>query len=292
MHDMMVAECDMQMYPDKDKYKPGDEKYDEEWRGAPHYHSPWIFFTLYMVFVAGLLFQLVTAIVLDEFKKMNDNEKLPVNGDMIANFNDHWALLDRKATQMIPQYKLLPFLQAVEPPIFDPNGELTPEQHDKKAKEEVFKMNIVVHDVNGVNMVHYVDTIVAVVRYQYVTQLGEEVGEDLDVTMIESPELTARIVDAYPHLTEIEDMNVKDFREELSASRLQSAYYKKQARKRMAARKTHLKSEVAKLRGLQVKESRGGELIFPKEIERLSATELVEEIKKKGGAAEEIGLIV
>ena len=189
MHDMMVAECDPSMYPDKDKIKPGDEKYDAHWCGTPHQSSPWIFFILFMVFVTGLLFELVTAIVLDEFSKMNENEKLPVNSDMIANFNDHWAQLDPKATQYIPQYKLLPFLRSVEPPIFDPNEEMSPEEHDKVAKEEVFKMNIVVQDVGGINMVHYVDTIVAVTRFQYLKELGEEAGDTLDVTMIESPEL-------------------------------------------------------------------------------------------------------
>ena len=94
MHDMMVAHCDMAMYPDKAKYGPGDGAYDEEWCGAPHPHSPWIFFVLFMVFVTGLLFELVTAIVLDESSKMGQNDKLPVNGDMVANFNDHWAQLD------------------------------------------------------------------------------------------------------------------------------------------------------------------------------------------------------
>jgi hypothetical protein len=189
MHDMMVAECDPSMYPDKDKIKPGDKKYDAHWCGTPHQSSPWIFFILFMVFVTGLLFELVTAIVLDEFSKMNENEKLPVNSDMIANFNDHWAQLDPKATQYIPQYKLLPFLRSVEPPIFDPNEEMSPEEHDKVAKEEVFKMSIVVQDVGGINMVHYVDTIVAVTRFQYLKELGEEAGDTLDVTMIESPEL-------------------------------------------------------------------------------------------------------
>jgi len=67
MHDMMKAECDMQMYPDKHKYQPGDKEYDPDWCGTPHQSSPWIFFLLIQTFITGLLFELVTAIVLDEF---------------------------------------------------------------------------------------------------------------------------------------------------------------------------------------------------------------------------------
>ena len=37
---------------------------------------------------------------------------------------------------------------------------------------------------------------------------------------------------AYPHLNKIENMPPKDFQQELSASRLQSAFYQKNAKKR------------------------------------------------------------
>ena len=76
----------------------------------------------------------------------------------------------------------------------------------------------------GVLSVHYVDTLVAVVRYLYVKKLGDEVGTDLDVTMIESPELTTRIVSAYPHLKKIEKMEPKDFKTELAATKMQNLW--------------------------------------------------------------------
>ena len=68
------------------------------------------------------------------------------------------------ATQTIPQHRLKRFLLSVEPPIFA-GGE-------REASTEVFKMNISSHVVGGVQVVHYVDTLVAVVRYLYVRQLG------------------------------------------------------------------------------------------------------------------------
>jgi hypothetical protein len=255
------------MYPDKDKIKPGDEKYDEHWCGAPHGLGPVFFFVLFQTLVTGLLFELVTAIVLDEFSKMNENEKLPVNSDMIANFNDHWAQLDPKATQMIPQYKLLPFLRSVEPPIFE----------DGNGSSEIFKMNIAATDQNGVLSVHYVDTLLAVVRYQYVKQLGEDAGEKLDVTMIESPELTTRIISAYPHLKEIEEMEPKDFKKELAATKMQNIFMRKRARQRIAAQKRQLQLKVAEIRGIKPKNGK-----VPEIIERLSVDEMMVEWRANG----------
>ena len=91
---------------------------------------------------------------------------------------------------------------------------------------------------------------------------------------------------AYPHLNKIENMPPKDFQQELSASRLQSAFYQKNAKKRMQRRKTHLKTEVARIRGLEVSKTKEGELNFPEEVERLSAAELMKEVKDHGGQME------
>ena len=277
MHDMMKAECDMQMYPDKHKYQPGDKEYDPDWCGTPHQSSPWIFFLLIQTFITGLLFELVTAIVLDEFSKMNKNEELPVNGDMISNFNEHWAQLDPKATQMIPQYKLLPFLKSVSPPIFE---------SEEEAKKEIFNMNIVVNRVSGCLMVQYVDTLVAVTRYLYVKDLGEQIGRELDVAMIESPELTTRIISAYPHLKKIDEMDTKDFKEELAASRMQGALQKKSARKRADAQKTNIRLQYAKIKNIEVKKTSKGGYSFPKDIEKLSVDEMKTEIIKSGSSIE------
>jgi hypothetical protein len=267
MHDIMVAECDMQMY-DGPHYVPGSGSKKEEealaYCGAPHGLGPVFFFVIFQTIVTGLLFELVTAIVLDEFSKMNENDKLPVNGDMISNFNEHWAQLDPKATQMIPQYKLLPFLKSVEPPIFE----------EGSASTEIFKMNIAATDSEGVLSVHYVDTLLAVVRYQYVKEMGDAIGDDLDMAMIESPELTTRIVSAYPHLKEIEEMEPKDFKTELAATKMQNIFMRKRARQRIAAQKKALQLQVAEIRGVKNLKKPGD---VPKEIQNLSVHDMMVE---------------
>jgi hypothetical protein len=259
MHDIMVAECDQHMNP----LDPKDKDYDVNFCGAPHSQA-WLFFVVFMVFVTGLLFELITAIVLDEFGKMNESEKLPVNGDMISNFNDHWAQLDPKATQMIPQHKLLPFLKSIDPPIFEDS---------KAASSEIFKMNIASTMGETGLMVHYVDTLVAVVRYQYVRKLGEEVGNDIDLTMIESPELTTRIVSAYPHLKKIEKLEPKDFKTELAATKLQNLFLRKRAAAKTRAKRLEMEVELSKARGLPTE-------VIDASIKTLSSAQLQAEMKK------------
>jgi len=264
MHDIMVAECDGNM---KKKFSDDDNDDNVQWcelvSGGRKFS--WIFFVVFQIFVTGLLFELITAIVLDEFGKMNESEKLPVNGDMISNFNDHWAQLDPKATQLIPQHKLLPFLKSVEPPIFE---------NAHAASTEIYKMNIATSESKGgVLSVHYVDTLVAVVRYLYVKKLGDEVGTDLDVTMIESPELTTRIVSAYPHLKKIEKMEPKDFKTELAATKMQNLWMRKAARKKIAGQRHDMEVELSVRRGTKKGEVDGA-------VRRMSAIELQAELRK------------
>jgi hypothetical protein len=270
MHDMMVAKCDMRLNFADDDETLADEHYCELWPGSKR--LTWLFFVLFMVFVSGLLFELITAIVLDEFGKMNESEKLPVNGDMISNFNDHWAQLDPKATQLIPQFKLLPFLRSIEPPIFDTASE---------ASTAIFKMNISASEgPKKVLYVHYVDTLVAVVRYLYVKKLGDEVGTDLDVTMIESPELTTRIVNAYPHLKKIEKMEPKDFKTELAATKMQNMWLRRTAGAKIRGVRRDMEVELSTRRG-----TKGGQV--DPDVALLPAHELMSELRKSevGGAS-------
>jgi len=178
---------------------------------------------------------------------------------------------------MIPQYKLLPFLKSVSPPIFE---------SEEEAKKEIFNMNIVVNRVSGCLMVQYVDTLVAVTRYLYVKDLGEQIGRELDVAMIESPELTTRIISAYPHLKKIDEMDTKDFKKELAASRMQGALQKKSARKRADAQKTNIRLQYAKIKNIEVKKTSKGGYSFPKDIEKLSVDEMKTEIIKSGSSIE------
>jgi len=121
------------------------------------------------------------------------------------------------------------------------------------------------------------------VRYQYVKQLGDDIGADLDIAMIESPDLTSRIVSAYPHLHKIEEMGPKDFQMELAATRMQNAFMKKRARKRIEEQKKDLKEQVCKIRGINPRKDRNGKVRFPEDVERESVAELMVEWRASQG---------
>jgi hypothetical protein len=270
MHDIMIAECDQKMNP----LDPGDSGYDHNFCGAPH-SSAWLFFVIFQVIVTGLLFELITAIVLDEFAKMNNAEDLPVNPDMIANFNDQWAQLDPKATQLIPQHKLQQFLKCLDPPLFE---------NPTEASAEIFKMNInITPGKGGVNHVNYVDTLVAVVRYTYVKTIGEEVTADLDLAMIESPELTERIVHSFPHLKKITKMTPKDFGKELAATKMQNIYMRRKAWQRIKHQRVRAEIELANLRSGSVKNPN---IVISDDIKAMTAEEVMSEIRTRGGSVD------
>ena len=84
-----------------------------------YYPYAWLYFVIYMIFVSALLFELLTAIVLDQFNALDDAEENPVPPGLIANFADCWAHIDPNATKLIPLHKVLPLLMAMNPPLFE-----------------------------------------------------------------------------------------------------------------------------------------------------------------------------
>ena len=162
-------------------------------------------------------------------------------------------------------------------------------------------------------MVHYVDALLAVVKYQYVKQLGEDVGRKLDLTMVQMPELTERIVSAYPHLKTIEAMAPTEFKKELAATTLQKGFLRRRAQSRVRAKTRQLRRQLAELRGdagggaaspsprkaqqrrgrrspserrrggAPSSEDRSGRDFVSEDIERMSVVEMTAELRASGG---------
>ena len=186
----------------------------------------------------------------------------------------------------------------------------------------IFKMDIAAHlshgrdgrGGGGVRMVHYVDALLAVVKYQYVKQLGEDVGRKLDLTMVQMPELTERIVSAYPHLKTIEAMAPTEFKKELAATTLQKGFLRRRAQSRVRAKTRQLRRQLAELRGdaggggaaspsprkaqqrrgrrspserrrggAPSSEDRSGRDFVSEDIERMSVVEMTAELRASGG---------
>jgi hypothetical protein len=292
------AKCDKAQSPTRITGQP----YDPHYCGAPH-HQAWIFFVIFQIFVTGLLFETNVAIVLDVFGKVNEHDLLPVSAEMLQNFNDHWVKLDPDARQRIEQHQLLPFLLSVRPPIFvlpdaDPKpgkGKKGGDDDDEAAvaaaaaaaqralaayaEHEVVKMGIslVIDQRDHKVYVNFVDVTVAVVRYLYLAKLGAKYAEALDATLIDSPELTTAMLNAYPSLDKVAQMETVDPALEFAVEKIQSIGRMRKERKAVRARREALEREVTDLRGL------GPEV--PESIKALSSRELMEVLRAARAAA-------
>ena len=100
----------------------------ESWNGIMHdcmvhsYTGAWIYWLAYMVIVAYLLFNLLIAIVLEEFSVRARQETLLVNANHIAHFVECWRRLDPDCTHFILDTEIAILLKGLQPPLGMPEG--------------------------------------------------------------------------------------------------------------------------------------------------------------------------
>ena len=116
------------------------------------------FFVSYMVIGSSLMFNLVIAILLDEFSSMGASDSYEVTPDAITKFGEHWQALDPSGSYVIPAKKLVALLRSVEPPLgVGPNGNAA----------EAHLMLLKVNAPLNAGHAHFVETFVALVRFAY-----------------------------------------------------------------------------------------------------------------------------
>merc|ERR1711865_1050880 len=94
----------------------------ESWNGIMHdvmdvYVLAWAYFVTYMVIVAYLLFNLLVAVVLEQFSLKMHQQQLLVNPTHICAFVEHWRRFDPNCTHLIKVEDLPVLMQALEPPL-------------------------------------------------------------------------------------------------------------------------------------------------------------------------------
>lgn len=116
------------------------------------------YFVSYMVIGSSLMFNLVIAILLDEFSSMGASDNYEVSPDAIANFVENWQRLDPEGSHEIPCKKLVSLLRVVEPPLgVGPDG----------SASEAHLMLLKVNAPLNAGYAHFVETFVALVRFAY-----------------------------------------------------------------------------------------------------------------------------
>merc|ERR1712070_1068097 len=192
------------------------------------------FFVLYQTFVSALLFELITAIVLDEFGDQDDSDEVTVPPSFVSNFTDTWVHYDPDANKLIPLHNMVKLLCELDPPVFEDK---------KEATIALSKMNIAtIGDAPDLE-VHYVDALTAIIKYLFVKKYAgkvENFEEDLDCTFTQAPQVTDNIVTAFPDMKKRLDAQeqkdggapVSNFAEHFAATMLQNQHKAKQARTR------------------------------------------------------------
>jgi len=136
----------------------------ESWNGIMHdcaavYGSKVsFFFVSYMVIGSSLMFNLVIAILLDEFSTMGASDNYEVTPQAIEQFSDAWKQLDPAGSYSIPCKQLVTLLRMVEPPL-GVGGEAT--------VNEAHLMMLKVNAPLNHGQANFVETFVALVRHAY-----------------------------------------------------------------------------------------------------------------------------
>jgi hypothetical protein len=215
------------------------------------YPLAWIYVVFYQIFVSALLFELLTAIVLDEFGDQDDSDDVTVPPSFVSNFTDVWVHYDPDADKLIPLHSMTKLLCDLDPPVFEDK---------KEATIALSKMNIATVGEAPYLEVHYVDALTAIIKYLFVKKYAGKVDgvEDaLDCTFAEAPQVTNNIVTAFPDMKKTlamdpnepaENRNVGNFAEHFAATMLQNQHKAKKGRKKAAQQRMIMVEELVELR--------------------------------------------
>jgi len=162
----------------------------ESWNGIMHDCTAQygggasFFFVSYMVIGSSLMFNLVIAILLDEFSSMGASDSYEVTPEAISKFVEHWQVLDPEGCHEIPCKKLVVLLKMGEPPLG-----VGPDGSTSEAHLMLLKVNAPLNNGHA----HFVETFVALVRYAYKV-------DHLDTVLYDK--VVSQLVAMFPNLTD------------------------------------------------------------------------------------------
>jgi len=196
----------------------------ESWNGVMHdvmevYPQAWIYFTCYMLFGSYLMFNLVIAILLEEFSSAAAQEQHLVTPDMIEEFAIAWGDLDPKATHFITCDVLPMLLKRVSPPLG------AGQDADAAAVIQLLK-ELRVKQFKGT--AHFIETFVALVQRAYNIQ-------ELDGFVYR--QIVVQLVDNFPSIKAIDAVDEHEILQAIAARKMQAVARGHQARKNLKLRR-------------------------------------------------------
>jgi len=196
----------------------------ESWNGIMHdvmevYPSAWVFFVTYMLFGSYLMFNLVIAILLEEFSSAAAQEQHLVTPDMIEQYTVAWGDLDPKATHFVPCDVLPMLLKRIAPP-------LGAGQDADAADVIQLLKELRVKQFKGT--AHYIETFVALVLRAYKIQ-------ELDGYVYH--QVVTQLVDSFPSIKAIDTIDEHEILQAVAARKMQALARGHRARNQMKQRR-------------------------------------------------------
>jgi len=197
----------------------------ESWNGIMHdcmtvYPHSWVFFVTYMMIVAYIMFNMLIAVVLEQFAFAMKQDGLPVKPDHIAQFSIEWARFDPECTHTMSSKDLMVLLKRLPQPL-----------GLEKGSSAVVTLSESLHIPTHAGQVHFVETISALIRHVYDLDAEDEALEmsvgledfmdtekERSLPLITISELIAK---SFPSILDFEDDN--EFLQTYAASKLQAS---------------------------------------------------------------------
>jgi len=204
----------------------------ESWNGIMHDSmenvSPyaWIYYFTYMIVGSNLLFQLIVAVVLEQFGSAKEEEESVVSPDTIEMFATTWREMDPQQTHLIAFGQVPIFLKLLGDPLGLPS-DATTKQIMEFLKETELKSH------NG--QAHYVETFFTLVMYVFKKKYKNRWKGTLDQNIL--MDLTQQLTAGFPSIDNVHVGDEAATVKEYAALKIQSITRKRQAAKRSLKKK-------------------------------------------------------
>jgi len=185
----------------------------ESWNGIMHdvmsydgYFFAWVYFVSFQMIGVYCMFNLLLAIVLDQFTDVTRLDFYLITPTVVAEFSEAWTILDPDFKQCIETHQLSELLCNLQPPLGFKGIDIDPHVVDSFIEKQVQ-----VPDEEG--KVHFVETLVALSRCTYGHTEIERIKDD-------GLRLVARALgDRFPSILEFE-VGEDDLRQIVKLQRL------------------------------------------------------------------------
>lgn len=206
----------------------------ESWNGIMHDSMDnvskysWIYYVAYMIIGSSLLFQLIVAVVLEQFSSAQAEEESVVTPNDIDLYAATWQVYDPGSTHLIDFGQLPIFLKNCGTNLGVKQG------HDATTKEVMDFMTESQLMSHG-GKAHYVETFFSLVMYAYKVKYKNRWKGTLDEDIL--MEMTQQLTAGFPSIEAVDSTASDSATQNFAALKIQSITRKRQAHKRSAAKR-------------------------------------------------------